>query len=316
MGTHRETELIALIERLADDSGSQALSVGIGDDTAVLQSPPEGHQLLATTDQVVENTHFVAGRHPPDALGHKLLARGLSDIAAMGGTPSWFLLSLAIPRGYDNEWVKCFAEGLLSARKKIGVSDLPLAGGDIAGSECFMGHIAVVGSIPTGQALVRSGARPGDQVYVSGELGGSALGLERLSNGSVDDLAVTRHLWPYPRLGLGNFLRELGATAAIDISDGLSTELQHMATAGRVAIEINFEMVPRFAGAKDEQLLHGGEEYELLFTAPPSASIPNEWDGLPLTRIGMVLDGSGVELIRDGIAAPLPAGGYEHLRDS
>jgi thiamine-monophosphate kinase len=313
MSTRSETELIDLIQELARGSESAELVVGIGDDAAVLSPPGPGYQLLATTDQLVENKHFVFGQHPPEALGHKLLARGLSDIAAMGGTPSWFLLSLAIPERYNDEWIECFARGLLTARKKLGVPNISLVGGDISGAECFLSHITATGTVPTGSALLRSGAGPGDAVYVSGSLGGSALGLERLPSGAIDNVAVSRHLWPNPQLELGAFLRQIGASAALDISDGLSTELGHLTTASQLAAQIHFEAIPRFPEATDDQMLHGGEEYELLFTVPQSIAVPDDLNGLRLTRIGEVTSGSGVEMIREGRSEPLQPGGYEHL---
>jgi thiamine-monophosphate kinase len=315
MSTRSETELIELIKRLADDGDSPNLITGIGDDAAVLHAPPAGHELLATTDQVVENKHFVLSQHPPEALGHKLLARGLSDIAAMGGVPNWFLLSLAIPSRINNPWIRSFVEGLLAAREKFGVPSLPLAGGDVSGADSFLAHIAAVGAVPTGQALLRSKASVGDILYVSGELGGSALGLERLSLSPVTDPAVSNHLWPTPRLALGTFLREGGASAALDISDGLSTDLHRMASASGVAMHVDLEALPRFAEATESQVLHGGEEYELLFTAPATVVFHDQYDGVRLTRIGEAVSGRGVSLLRAGQTERLDSGGYEHLND-
>ncbi len=307
-----ETELIRLIERLAGTQDNSGLRVGIGDDTAVLASPGPGEELLATTDQLVENKHFVYGQHPPDALGHKLLVRGLSDIAAMGGDPSWFLLSLALPNRLNDSWIEKFLEGLLAAREKGGLAQIVLAGGDVSGSDLFLAHVTVVGTIPTGQALLRSGCRAGDAVYVSGHLGGSALGFERLAQGRFDD-STTRHLWPAARLALGCRLRELGVRAALDISDGLSTDLNRLAQASSVRIQVDFEALPRFPEATDSQVLNGGEEYELLFGAPPSMEIPQSFGGVALTRIGTAATGSGVALMREGRESVLPPGGFEHL---
>ncbi len=315
MSTRSETQLIKLIKRLADDGDSPNLIAGIGDDAAVLHAPRAAHELLATTDQVVENKHFVLGQHPPEALGHKLLARGLSDIAAMGGVPNWFLLSLAIPSRINDTWIKSFVEGLLVARENFGVPSLPLAGGDVSGADSFLAHIVAVGAVPAGQALLRSGASVGDILYVSGELGGSALGLERLPSSPLTDPAVANHLWPTPRLALGTFLREGGASAALDISDGLSTDLHRMAAASGVAMHVDLEALPRFAEATESQVLHSGEEYELLFTAPTSVVIPDHFDGVRLTRIGEAVSGRGVSLLRAGRTERLEPGGYEHLND-
>jgi len=286
--------------------------VGIGDDAAVLACPGPADELLATTDQLVENKHFICDQHPPDALGHKLLVRGLSDIAAMGGTPSWFLLSLALPNRLNDSWIENFLAGLLAAPNKSGAEPIVLAGGDVSGSELFSAHVTVVGTIPAGQALLRSGCRPADAVYVSGRLGGSALGLERLARASFDD-STTRHLWPTARLALGNRLRELGVRTALDISDGLSTDLNRLAQASSVRIRLDFDALPRFPEATDSQVLHGGEEYELLFSAPPSVEIPRSFEGIPLTRIGAATSGSGVVLAREGLETVLAPGGFEHL---
>lgn len=314
MPIRSETQLIQLIERLAGAQGSAGLRVGIGDDAAVLSGPGAGQELLATTDQLVENKHFVYGQHPPGALGHKLLVRGLSDIAAMGGTPSWFLLSLALPNRLNDSWIEKFLEGLLAARDNAGAEPIVLVGGDVSGAELFLAHVTVVGTIPTGQALLRSGCRPADAIYVSGLLGGSALGLERLAQGSLDD-STTRHLWPTARLALGSRLRELGVRAALDISDGLSTDLNRLAQASSVRIRLEFAALPRFPEATDSQVLHGGEEYELLFSAPASVEIPRSFGGLPLTRIGTATSGSGVVLMREGLETVFAPGGFEHLVD-
>jgi thiamine-monophosphate kinase len=313
MPMRSETELIRLIERLAGTSDNAKLRVGIGDDAAVLAPPRPNHELLATTDQIVENKHFIYSQHAPDALGHKLLVRGLSDIAAMGGTPSWFLLSLALPTWMNDSWTEKFLEGLLAAREKNGAAQIVLAGGDVSGADSFQAHVTVVGTVPTGQALLRSGCRAGDAVYVSGRLGGSALGLERLARGAFDE-ATTRHLWPAARLALGSRLRELGVRAALDISDGLSTDVNRLAQASSVRIEIDFETLPRFPESTDRQLLDGGEEYELLFSAPASVQIPQSFGGVPLTRIGQATRvGSGVVLARQGLESVLQPGGFEHL---
>ncbi len=315
-----ESDLIRLIRDLARQLGSGPARVGIGDDAAVLGPPSTGFELLATTDQVVEGTHFIAGQHPPRALGRKTLARGLSDIAAMGGRPLWFLLSLVLPRRtnsngrFGDAWIKQYLSGLLLSTKTFGLTDFPLAGGDLARGEMFHAHVAVIGEAPAGAALLRSGARPADRLYVSGSLGGSALGLERLLRGdaSLDDPAVLRHLEPTPRLELGAFLRELGASAAMDISDGLSTDLARLAEASGVAARLDAAAIPRFDGASLEQALHGGEEYELLFAVPPSIRVPSEFQGLAIHPVGDCAEGAGVFLRRDGQAEPLPAEGYQH----
>ena len=318
--TPAESDLIRLIRDQANQLDQGCARVGIGDDAAVLRPPAAGFELLATTDQLVEGTHFNPDVHPPHALGRKTLARGLSDIAAMGGEPLWFLLSLVIPRRTDasgrcgDAWIKQYLCGLFLSTKTFGLPDFPLVGGDLASGGEFHAHVTVVGEAPEGKALLRSGARPGDRLYVSGSLGGSALGLERLLSGAggADDPAVLRHLEPTPQLALGRFLREAGVSSAIDISDGLSTDLAHLAEASGVAAHVDADAIPRFPDSSLEQALHGGEEYELLFTAPPNASLPAAHEGAPLHRIGSIEAGEGLFLRQNGRSRPLAAGGYEH----
>ena len=183
-----------------------------------------------------------------------------------------------------------------------------LAGGDLSHGETLACDVTVCGAVPRGTALRRDGARPGHEIYVSGALGGSALGLE-----TKKGKALQRHLYPDPRLALGRFLREkLRATSAIDLSDGLSLDLRRVCLASGVEAEI--AAPPRFPGASLEQALHGGEEYELLFTVPPGTKVPERFEGLPLTRLGSILRGSGGEVRLDG--KPLAALGYDHFASS
>jgi thiamine-monophosphate kinase len=261
--------------------------------------------LLFTTDLLVEDVHFHHSTHPPEALGHKALARGLSDIAAMGGVPRFCLLSLAAGRRANRRWIDRFYDGLLRLAR---ISSTPLAGGDLARAEKTACDIVVCGSVPRGGALRRDGARAGDAIYVSGRLGGSALGLE-----SKTGKAWLRHLRPQPRLPLGVFLRErIGATAAMDLSDGISLDLHRLALAS--GLEAAIDPPPRFPGANPWQALHGGEDYELLFTAPPRIEVPVRFGNLPLTRIGCMRHGQPGAVYLAG--KPLPALGYDHFRGS
>ena len=212
---------------------------------------------------LIEDVHFHKNTHRATDVGWKALARGLSDIAAMGGTPRFFLVSLAVARWAGTRWVDGFYRGALRLARRAG---LPLAGGDVARSEKLGCDVVVCGSLPRGTALRRSGARPGDAIYVSGRLGGSALGL-RLGRGP----AWQRHLRPEPRLALGRFLRErLGASAALDLSDGLSLDLRRLCLASKQSAAI--EAPPLYPGATLDEALHGGEDYELLFTVPPGSA--------------------------------------------
>src|SRR5262249_27881546 len=211
-------------------------------------------------DMVVERDHVRRDTHRADEAGWKALARGLSDIAAMGGEPRFSLLSLAITDEVDTRWLDGFYRGLLKLAAQEGA---PLIGGDVAKTGRLMADIVVCGAVPRGRALRRGGARSGDAIYVSGELGGSALGLA-VQRGR----AWARHKRPEPRLALGRFLREeFGATAAMDLSDGLSLDLHRMCAASGLHAEITAP--PVFPGATLDEALHGGEDYELLFTASP-----------------------------------------------
>ena len=206
-----------------------------------------------------------------------------------------------------------FCRGLF---RLSGSSRVALVGGDVSRADRFAAHVTLVGSIPKGKALTRAGARPGDIIYVSGRLGGSWLGFERLQaeNREAKDPAIERHLFPEPRLALGRFLRRrLGATSAIDLSDGLSRDLGRIAKAGGVGAEVRSESVPRFPGAAPEQALHGGEEYELLFTVSPKTRVPRRWQGIPLTAIGFIRAARRLTLVSGERRSPLRPRGFEHL---
>lgn len=269
--------------------------LGIGDDCSITRVAA-GDELLLTTDQVIENQHFVRGKHPVGALGHKALVRSLSDVAAMGGRPKYFLLSLALPDWAVGNFLEEFMVGMRSAADLAGLEDLALAGGDVARADFFSANVTVAGSVPAGRALLRSRARPRDLVYVSGALGGSLCGLRRVLAGETDlsHPAVERHCQPTAQLALGTFLRESGATAAIDLSDGLSTDGRRVADASGVAIRLEAERIPLFTGASLEDGLASGEEYELLFTAPPDVEMPGVFERVELTRIGVVEEGGGL----------------------
>jgi thiamine-monophosphate kinase len=312
-----EIEIIGKIEKLWSGAANSKVLLGIGDDTAVIRPPRAGEEVLLTTDQVIENTHFVRRTHPPRALGHKILARGLSDIAAMGGRPVCFLLSLALPQWSVGAWLNAFLSGAYDLSQS---TEIPLVGGDIARGERFAAAITVVGSAPAGKALTRAGARPGDVLYVSGQLGGSALGLARLRKLSgaaraSRDNAVRRYLWPDPRLRLGVFLRaKMGATSAMDLSDGLAMDLARLTKASGVGAEIQAAQVPLFPGASLSQALHGGEDYELLFTLPKKVHPPRTFRKLPLTAIGRIRARPGIDLVSETGIQKLRPQGYEHFR--
>jgi thiamine-monophosphate kinase len=314
-----EKALIARIRRKAVQGRS--IVTGIGDDSAVL-AIPEDHQALVTTDFSLEGIHFRREWHPPDSVGHRCLARGLSDIAAMGGEPVAAFLSLALPRNLPQKWVDGFMLGLLRLADEYGVS---LGGGDTAESPTgVLADIIVLGSVPKGKAILRSGARPGDRIYVTGELGASAATLKLLcaKNRKIRAADFPRHFYRVPRIEVGRFLREKNlASAMIDISDGLSTDLAHICEESGVGAEILEQAVPkasigRPAHAVDLRFaLHGGEDYELLFTAPRGKRIPSRIAGVGVTRIGQIKRTTRIVMIdQHGTPRELRPQGWEHFR--
>jgi len=294
---------------------------GIGDDCAVLRLPP-GHESLVTTDFTLEGIHFRRDWHPPESVGHRCLTRGLSDIAAMGGEPVAAFLSLALPGDLPQSWVDHFARGLISLAEKFGIT---LAGGDTAESpNGILADIVVVGTAPKGKSVLRSGARPGQRIFVSGELGGSAAALVRLRSNpkkKLDPRGFRRHFYPEPRVELGRVLRQKGlASAMIDTSDGLSTDLAHLCEESGVGAELDAALIPRARVAKPARqvdldlALHGGEDYELLFTAPSGKRIPAQIAGVALTEIGRITRLPKIFLrTRPNIVLELEPRGWQHF---
>jgi thiamine-monophosphate kinase len=299
----REGAILETIRRRVRLPLGRGLVMGIGDDCAIFRPRGAREDLLFTTDLLVEDVHFRHPQHAPEALGHKCLARGLSDIAAMGGAPRFCLVSLAAGARTDRRWIERFYHGLLRLARATGTA---LMGGDLARAAKTACDIVVCGALPRGRALRRDGARAGDAIYVSGRLGGSARGLETRTG-----RAWSRHLRPQPRLELGVFLRErLRASAAMDLSDGISLDLSRMALAS--GLEADIQPPPRFPGASPMQALHGGEDYELLFTVRPRVEVPARYEDLPLTRIGVMRRGEAGAVYLSG--ERLPALGYDHFR--
>ena len=334
----KEKILIQRIRRAAAQGGARR-GGGIGDDCAVLRVPA-GHEVLVTTDFSLEGVHFRREWHPADSVGHRCLTRGLSDIAAMGGVPRAAFVSLALPPELPQKWVDQFLSGLLKLADRYSV---PLAGGDTAQSpEGILADIVVLGSVPTGEALLRSDAKPGDLIYVTGTLGSSTAVLNQLREGKkLRPRSHPKHFYPEPRLAVGQFLREKKlASAMIDISDGLSTDLNHICEESKVGAiiyqgslcaasaagsrlvsghdfsraENETTTIRALAPANLELVLHGGEEYELLFTAHPNRRIPQQIAGIAITRIGEVVRGSAMKLEADGRTRALKPAGWEHFR--
>lgn len=313
----------ALIARLRTQvKTGRGIVTGIGDDCAVLRVPPD-HEALVTTDFSLEGVHFRREWHPAESVGHRCLARGLSDIAAMGGEPIAVFVSLALPRDLPQSWVNGFSKGLLKLADSVGVS---LAGGDTAQSPGgILADVIVLGSVPKGKAILRSGASVGDGIYISGELGGSAATLAQIMRSSkhkANPSHFPQHFSPQPRLALGRILRERGlASAMIDISDGLSTDLAHICEESGVGAEILADAIPRAAIGKHshevdlEFALHGGEDYELLFTAPHRHHISSRLAGVAITQIGHITQNKKMFLkTADGKKSRLEAKGWEHFK--
>jgi thiamine-monophosphate kinase len=298
-----ERSITDRLHALVKIPANSPIVLGIGDDCAIYRPRGSADDLLFTTDLFIEGVHFLRATHRAADVARKALARSLSDIAAMGGTPRFCLVSLCVPRWANRKWVDTFFDTLLANAAQAGAV---LAGGDLSQGETFACDVTICGAVPRGTALRRDGARAGDRIYVSGVLGGSALGLQ-----TGKGKAWQRHLHPEPRLALGTYLREkLRATSAIDLSDGLSLDLERVCLASGVAAEISAP--PRFPGASLEQAIHGGEEYELLFTVRPDTRVPALFQGFPLTRIGSIVEGPAGELRFEG--KPLEALGFDHFK--
>jgi thiamine-monophosphate kinase len=327
-GSESELALLNRIRLRFASARTPELRLGIGDDCAILRPAP-GEEFAVTTDLSIAGRHFRLDWHPAESVGHRALARGLSDLAAMGARPVAAFLSLALPRelvqkqkarsgrnakispSAQNPWIDRFLDGFLALAE---AQNVPLAGGDLAESALAVADVVLTGGVPQGEALLRSGARPGDLIYVTGSLGAAAVGLEHLAAlaaalkrsrprpkaSALPHIPprimamITPHLFPTPRVAQGLWLaRNAMATAAIDLSDGLSTDLAHLCAESGVAAELDAAALPFAPGATPAQALNGGEDYELLFTAPPAARVPSSIEGVPVTQIGHIVTRSG-----------------------
>ena len=296
---------------------NSAAKIGIGDDCAVLRLKP-GYELLVTTDLCLENVHFRRAWHPPATVGHRCLTRGLSDIAAMGGEPLACFLSLGLPADLPQAWITGFLRGLLVLAKRYKVQ---LAGGDVSSAPQITADIIVTGQSPAGTAVLRSGARPGDRIYVTGSLGASAATLKELFAGKpIKPSKSNPHFYPTPKIEVGNWLRKRHlATAMIDISDGISVDLSHICRESGVTAVLISSKIPVAKNADLDLALHGGEDYELLFTARRKAKIPSKIAGVPVTEIGEIRNrrdySSAIQILGDnGRVRPLPQHGWEHFK--
>lgn len=326
---HDESSLISRIRlglRARPGRLSSRLRLGIGDDAALWQ-PRFGRDVILTCDWFLETVHFRRDLHPPDSIGWKCLARGVSDLAAMGGTPRCFLLSLALPHSHTGTWLDGFLSGLRRASQTFGCA---LAGGDTTRSSAILISVTVIGEVKNRKALLRSGARPGDLICVSGRLGEAQLGLElllrRKSPAQTSNTALEKHLYPTPRLKLARQLvsRKL-ATSLMDLSDGLSLDLRRLCDASSVGAVIEEEKLPlpnalgedASRAKRLQAALHGGDDYELLFTVPKRKlrHLPSALAGVPLTVIGEIRAGSQIVLCTSSDRRiPLKSAGWDPFR--
>ncbi len=322
-----ELDIIARIARAVPSHTSPALPLTIGDDAALLR-PPRGKQWVLTCDAFVEDVHFLGNVHPAEAVGYKALARAVSDLAAMGATPRVFLLTLGLPADRTGAWLDTFLRGLARAARAY---DLVLAGGDTFRSTAVFVSITAIGEIVNGHAVKRSGARPGDRIYLSGVAGAAELGLQLILRGFSRSrrwkTILRPHLFPVPRLKLGSWLaKHRLASAMLDTSDGLSTDLDHLCRASGTGARIFAARLPavkvpgelRRRGFDPLQLaLHGAEDYELLFTVPSKRvhKLPARFDGVPLTCIGEITEPPQLLLVgENGSVQPLQPAGWDHFR--
>ena len=319
-----EFGLIGRISSRVDDG--VGVRIGIGDDAAAAEPTP-GRWLLVTSDMLLEGVHFDLSYTDPYRLGRKSLAVNLSDVAAMGGEPRHFLLSLAVPSGLSVEFLDRFTEGMLDLAREHGIT---LMGGDTCRSSCgLVISVTLHGEQVPELVVRRGGARPGDIVFVTGTIGDSALGLELLRRGERQGWAVDRHLDPTPRVRAGLALAEARlCSAMIDVSDGLAADLGHILDLSGVGARVELGRLPLSPSFRklasrvtpDPSLLAltGGEDYELLFTVPAGRSeeiAPLLAEtGLAATPIGEITAARGLTVVDpDGREVSVARGGYNHF---
>jgi thiamine-monophosphate kinase len=298
-------------------------ALGLTDDAALLDPAP-GQQLVLAKDAMVAGVHFLHD-DPPAQIAQKLLRVNLSDLAAMGAAPLGYLLALARAKDTSDEWLAGFCAGLAADNATFSIA---LLGGDTVSTPGPLTlSLTAIGQVPKGTALLRGGAKPGDDVWVSGTLGDGALGLKVLQGQlDVGEAArahlIERYRLPRPRLALGQALRGI-ASAAIDISDGLVADLGHVLEVSAVGAELHAEALPLSAAARDlpgarEAALSGGDDYELLFTAPPErrariVALARQGD-LPLTRIGAIKANPGLQVLDEaGRKLRVARAGWQHF---
>ena len=327
-----ESKIISLLRKRA--GVNDEVRLGIGDDAAVIKTTA-GKDMIACCDLMVEGVHFRTEWTPPRLLGRKALAVNLSDVAAMGGVPKFAMMSLALPHKCSSEFIDELFLGVFELADASGVS---IIGGDTSSSrDSLFIDVSVIGECQSGNAVTRRGAKVGDRIYVSGSLGASALGLSLLEDGhrlndskdptdAMRQEAILKHLSPEPQLTVGRAIGEAGlATAMIDISDGLSTDLWHILDESGCGAIVHSGNIPIAAclfslASEIDRLrlaLNSGEEYELLFTARPEsqrqvAELSNAL-GATLTAVGEIIEGKGLQLERADQLEPILPSGFEHI---
>lgn len=288
------------------------VSTGIGDDGAVMQPEP-GKEIIAVMDTLVEGVHFPDGTDPFD-IAYRVVAVNLSDVAAMGGRPRWMTLALTLPKA-DEAWLARFATGLHAV---AGDFDVALVGGDTTSGKTLVVTVQIIADVEDGLAVLRSGANPGDDIYVTGTVGDAAAGLELISVGEPHPHLSARFLRPNARVEYGQMLTGT-ASAAIDISDGLYADLSKLLSASGVGGVIDLETLPLSDDLRAEfdvetqrrLALSGGDDYEVCFTASPDIKLPVS--DTPVTRIGIVAAGNGLICRLDGTLVPYADSGYRHF---
>jgi thiamine-monophosphate kinase len=331
----KEDQVVSKITRIVPSISAhnplRALPLGIGDDAAILSPNPHSDWVLST-DAFLERVHFLPNVHPPDSVGYKSLVRASSDLVAMGATPKYFLLTLALPVSQTETWLDQFLAGMARAARSL---KMRLIGGDTSQSPSTSITVTVLGDIPRGRALTRSGAKPGDLIYVTGKLGRAQLGLALVLNGLSRRPAFHQilrpHLYPQIHVKLGQWLaRKKIASAMMDISDGLSTDLARLCAASRVGARIDATRIPRVAipaslSALTKKLrldplqmaLHGGDDYGLLFTVSPRrAKLLRRAPGhTAIAAIGEITSAKQILLLApNGSHSPLAPRGWDSFR--
>lgn len=321
----RETGELELIQRIVKKAGSpDGLLTAIGDDACVIDIT-DINKAVVTTDMLIENTHFDLKLISPEQLGYKSAAVNISDVAAMGASPKYALLSMGIPSTAKTGFIEDLTNGFINCLNEFGTG---LAGGDTTAAEQWVISVTIIG-FARNNYLRRSTAQPGDNIFVSGTLGDSAAGLSILRkklitpSKTIAHQLISAHIKPDPRVDLGLLLSDI-ATSAIDLSDGLGTDLRHICRASGTGAIIYKEAIPISDSLRSlsetgnidsiELAVSGGEDYELLFTMPPSAEPPSGLD-IKITKIGKITDRLEIVLMTEkGQKQPLGQG-YEHFKD-